>query len=36
MVYGEKYRLTDGIELLRRAGVEVIYMDVDEEKSEKL
>lgn len=36
VVYGEKYRLTDGIELLRRAGVEVIYMDVDEEKSEKL
>ena len=36
VVYGEKYRLTEGIELLRRAGVEVIYMDVDEEKSEKL
>ena len=36
VVYGEMYRLTDGIELLRRAGVEVIYMDVDEEKSEKL
>ena len=29
VVYGEKYRLTDGIELLERAGVEVIFMEVE-------
>ena len=28
VVYGEKYRLNDGIELLQRAGIEVIYMEV--------
>ena len=26
VVYGEKYRLTDGIDLLRRAGIELIYL----------
>ncbi|MBQ4387442.1 MAG: dCMP deaminase family protein [Prevotella sp.] len=26
VVYGEKYRLADGIELLERAGIEVIYL----------
>ena len=26
VVYGEKYRLTDGIDLLRRAGIEVVYL----------
>ena len=26
--YGEKYRLTDGIELLRRAGIEVEFLEV--------
>ena len=26
VVYGEKYRLTDGIELLDRAGIEVEYL----------
>ena len=26
VVYGEKYRLTDGIELLQRAGIEVVYL----------
>ena len=29
VVYGEKYRLTDGIELLERAGIEVVFMDVN-------
>ena len=29
VVYGEKYRLTDGIELLERAGIEVVFMDCD-------
>ena len=27
VVYGEQYRLTDGIDLLRRANIDVIYMD---------
>ena len=26
VIYGEHYRLTDGIDLLKRAGVEVIYL----------
>ena len=29
VVYGELYRLTDGIELLRRAGIEVEYLPVE-------
>ena len=29
-VYAEKYRLTDGVELLERAGVKVEYMNPDE------
>ena len=29
VVYGEQYRLTDGLDLLRRAGVEVVYLDID-------
>ena len=28
VVYGEKYRLTDGIDLLERAGVEVVYLEI--------
>ena len=28
VVYGEKYRLTDGIELLERAGIEVVYFEL--------
>ena len=31
VVYGEKYRLEDGINLLRRANIEVIYLNSDEE-----
>jgi dCMP deaminase len=31
VVYGEKYRLTDGIELLQRAGIEVVFMDLNNE-----
>lgn len=27
VVYGEKYRLTDGIDLLKRAGIEVEYLE---------
>ena len=29
VVYAEKYRLTDGTDLLRQAGVEVIYLNPD-------
>ena len=28
VVYGENYRLTDGIDLLKRAGIEVVLMEV--------
>ena len=28
VVYGEKYRLMDGIELLERAGIEVVYFEL--------
>ena len=31
VVYGEQYRLTDGIDLLKRAGIEVIFMDVNDQ-----
>ena len=27
VVYGEQYRLTDGIDLLKRAGIEVIFLE---------
>lgn len=30
VVYGEKYRLDDGIRLLERAGIEMTYMDLQE------
>ena len=29
VVYGEKYRLTDGIDLLERAGVKVEYLPIE-------
>ncbi|HOK36261.1 MAG TPA: dCMP deaminase family protein [Paludibacteraceae bacterium] len=28
VVYGEQYRIADGIELLKRAGIEVVFIDV--------
>ena len=34
VVYGEKYRLEDGLELLRRANVETKYLNIQEEKEE--
>lgn len=34
VVYGEKYRLEDGIELLRRANIEVTYLNTDEDDPE--
>lgn len=27
VVYGEKYRIMDGVELLERAGIEVVFLD---------
>lgn len=32
VVYSEKYRLEDGIELLKRAGIEVEYVDISKEE----
>ncbi|MCD8290725.1 MAG: dCMP deaminase family protein [Prevotella sp.] len=34
VVYGEKYRLEDGINLLKRANIEVIYINIDEYETE--
>ena len=34
VVYGEHYRLKDGIQLLRKANIEVIYLNPDENESE--
>lgn len=34
VVYGEEYRLEDGINLLRRANIEVIYLNPDEYEAE--
>ncbi|MDR1653213.1 MAG: dCMP deaminase family protein [Prevotellaceae bacterium] len=28
VVYGEKYRFMDGVELLERAGIEVVYLEM--------
>lgn len=30
VVYGEKYRLDDGLRLLQRAGIEIVYLDIDD------
>ena len=29
VIYGRQYRLTDGLELLERAGIELQYLPVD-------
>ncbi len=34
VVYGEEYRLADGIELLRRANIELTYININEHESE--
>lgn len=31
VIYGEKYRLTDGIDLMRKANIDVIYLNPDED-----
>lgn len=33
VVYGEKYRLMDGVELLERAGIEVVYLPDEEQNA---
>ena len=30
VVYGEKYRLEDGINLLKRAGIEVVLLEIED------
>ena len=32
VVYDEQYRLNDGVELLKRAGIEVVHLPIDENK----
>ena len=32
VIYTEQYRLTDGVDLLKRAGIEVEYLDLNAEK----
>ena len=34
VVYGEKYRLDDGLQLLRRANIEIIYLNPDTNEQE--
>ncbi len=34
VVYGEQYRMEEGINLLKRANIEVIYINVEEHESE--
>ena len=34
VVYGEKYRLSDGIDLLKRANIETVYLDLNDIKEE--
>ncbi len=34
VVYGEKYRILDGIDLLKRAGIEVVYSPDNEKKQQ--
>ena len=29
VIYGEQYRLSDGIDLLKRAGIDVVQMDIE-------
>lgn len=33
VVYGEQYRLTDGLDLLRRAGIDLKYLNIDDTQS---
>ena len=35
VVYGEKYRLTDGLDLLKQAGIEILYINLDEDETKR-
>ena len=35
VVYGEKYRLEDGVNLLKKAHIEVVYLNPEENESEQ-
>ena len=35
VVYAEKYRLTDGLDLLERAGIEIEYIDLEQTENGK-
>lgn len=35
VIYTEQYRLTDGVDLLKRAGIEVVYLDLNAENTQK-
>ena len=35
VVYAEEYRITDGLDLLRRAGIELVYLPVPNDKPEE-
>ena len=35
VVYGEKYRLTEGIDLLKRANIEIEFLDIEDDESEQ-
>lgn len=34
VIYGEQYRLSDGLDLLERAGIEVVHLPIDRETAE--
>lgn len=35
VVYGEPYRIADGLQLLQRAGIELVYINTDENEREE-
>jgi dCMP deaminase len=35
VIYGENYRLDDGIQLLKRAGIETQLMEIKKEKEDE-
>lgn len=35
VVYGEKYRLTEGIDLLKRANIEIEFLNIENDESEQ-
>ena len=35
VAYGEKYRLTEGIDLLKRANIEIEFLNIEDDESEQ-